>query len=94
MRWLILYLVLISILSVGLAVYDKAAAKRGARRVPEATLMLLGALGGAFAMFLAMQLLRHKTQHVKFMLGLPLLILSHAVLLYFLLFVWRVFGEF
>ena len=57
--------------------YDKHIARqnRGKRRVPERTLLLLGALGGAPAMLLTMLLIRHKTRHLKFMLGLPLLIL-------------------
>ena len=81
MRWLIIYLILISLWGVVLTLYDKGAAKRGARRVPEAVLFLTGALGGAFAMFLCMQ-------------GFPLMILAHAALLYYLLFVLRIFGEF
>ena len=93
-RYLILYLILISLPGVFLTLFDKAAAKRGARRVPEAVLMGVGALGGAFAEFLAMRIVRHKTQHAKFMLGLPLLIIAHAGLLYYLLFVLRLFGEF
>ena len=94
MRWLIIYLILISLWGVVLTLYDKGAAKRGARRVPEAVLFLTGALGGAFAMFLCMQIIRHKTAHASFMLGFPLMILAHAALLYYLLFVLRIFGEF
>ena len=45
-------------------------------------------------MFLCMRIVRHKTAHTKFMLGFPLMILGHALLLYYLLFVLRIFGEF
>ncbi len=93
MLWLIICLALISLLGVILTLYDKSAARRGAWRIPESALFLTGALGGAFAMFLCMQLIRHKTAHARFMLGFPLMILCHAALLYYLLFVLRVFGE-
>ncbi len=72
---LIIYLSVVSLGSVIVTVLDKAAAKRHAWRVPERTLLLLAALGGAPAMLTAMLIIRHKTRHLKFMLGLPLIIL-------------------
>ena len=72
---------------------DKNAASGGAWRVPEATLMLISALGGAVAMYVTMRIIRHKTKHKKFMWGIPLIVLVHVVLLvaFGLLygFVWR-----
>ena len=70
-----LYLLLISLIAVTLTVYDKYAAKKRPRhRTPERVLLLTGALGGAAAMYLTMLLIRHKTLHKKFMIGLPLMI--------------------
>ncbi len=71
---------IIAVTSVAATVYDKAAAKTKKRRIPEATLMLLGAAGGAMPMSITMKIIRHKTKHKKFMLGLPLLILLQAVI--------------
>ena len=71
----LLYLAVVSVGSVLITVLDKIAAKRHAWRIPERTLLILGALGGAPAMLITMLLIRHKTRHLKFMLGLPLLIL-------------------
>jgi uncharacterized membrane protein YsdA (DUF1294 family) len=91
-KWIVLgYLAAISLVSVAVTVYDKLAAKRRPRRrAPEKTLMLLGLSGGAAAMYVTMLLIRHKTQHKKFMIGLPLFIVLHvltaAVLLYFFIF--------
>lgn len=71
---------IIAVTSVAATVYDKVAAKTKKRRIPEATLMLLGAAGGAMPMFITMKIIRHKTRHKKFMLGLPLLILLQAII--------------
>ena len=80
MKWEALWLLLIGIVSVIVCVHDKRAAKRGAWRVPESTLLLLGLLGGALPMLATMLLIRHKTRHIMFMLGLPLEILLQAVI--------------
>ena len=75
------YLAVISIISVVVCIYDKFAAKHNPRhRTREATLLLLSALGGSVAMFITMQMIRHKTKHVKFMLGIPLIILAQAAI--------------
>ena len=76
----------VSALAVILTVYDKRAAKtRPRHRVRERTLLFTGLLGGAAAMLCTMLLIRHKTQHKKFMLGLPVMLLLHAAALAFLL---------
>lgn len=75
--YLAVYLVLISIISVIITVYDKSASKRKKWRIPENVLMLFAFFGGATAMYGMMQLIRHKTKHKKFMIGLPAFILMH-----------------
>ena len=52
---------------------DKLRAKRGARRVPEARLFLLALLGGGIGGFLGMYAFRHKTRHLQFVIGFPLI---------------------
>ncbi len=73
------YLAVISVVTVIVTVYDKIAAKKRPRhRVPENTLLLLAVLGGGPAEYLTMQLIRHKTKHIKFMIGLPVIILLES----------------
>lgn len=86
--WLILFawLGIISIISFVVTVYDKWAAKHNPRhRTRENTLLLLSLLGGSVVMFATMLTIRHKTKHMKFMLGIPAIMLlqAAAVLAYF-----------
>lgn len=81
-----MYLAVISVASVIVTVCDKIAAKKIPRhRTREATLLILSALGGSVLMFLTMLLIRHKTKHVKFMLGIPLIILIQLAIVWALL---------
>ena len=70
-----IYLGLISMVAAVLTVHDKRAARRGARRIKERTLLLVALLGGSVVMLAIMWLIRHKTRHRKFMLGIPAIIL-------------------
>ena len=80
------YLALISLISVIVCIYDKIAAKHNPRhRTRERTLLLLSALGGSVAMLLTMLVIRHKTRHVKFMLGIPVIILIQGAIAYFVI---------
>ena len=63
----------ISLVGIILTVYDKRIAGSGKRRIPEATLMTVGLLGAAGPMYLTMKKIRHKTQHKRFMVGLPVI---------------------
>ena len=80
------YILIMSLISIIVCIYDKKISKKNRveLRVPEKTLMLLSLFGGSVAMYLCMLLTRHKTKHVKFMLGIPLMIALHAVIIYLL----------
>ena len=79
------YLVIISIISVIACCYDKLMAIKGKRRISEKALLILSALGGGVAMLLTMYIIRHKTRHLKFMLGIPLIIAAQITILLFIL---------
>jgi len=72
--YIAVYLAVISLLAVILTIHDKRAARRHKWRVRESTLLLVSALGGSVAMLMTMLLIRHKTKHAKFMVGLPVII--------------------
>ena len=77
--WCIAFLI-VSALAAIITIYDKIVAGKGRRRVPEQTLFLIALSGGAAAMYFTMLIIRHKTCHKRFMLGLPLILLIHSIL--------------
>ena len=72
---LIAVLVVMSFLLFFVMGHDKRLSKTRKRRVPEATLFLLALLGGAMGGVIGMQTFRHKTQHLRFVIGFPLIAL-------------------
>ena len=80
-KLLLIYFIAISLISVIVCVADKARAKKGKWRIKESRLFLLSALGGGAAMYITMRLIRHKTLHKRFMIGIPLIIIAQTALL-------------
>ncbi|MBQ2766543.1 MAG: DUF1294 domain-containing protein [Clostridia bacterium] len=75
-----LWLMVISAVAIVVTIYDKIAAKKlPGRRTPEKILFLIACLGGSVAMYATMQLIRHKTQHKRFMIGIPLIITAQIL---------------
>lgn len=68
------YLVLVNAAAFLLMLVDKQKARKGAWRIPEATLLAVAALGGSIGAIAGMYIFRHKTRHLKFSLGLPLML--------------------
>ena len=74
------WLIIINLITVILTAYDKIAAKKFKHsRIPENTLIYLGILGGAAGEYITMLIIRHKTKHKKFMLGLPVIIIIQII---------------
>ena len=68
------YLVLINAAAFLLMLLDKQKSRRGAWRIPEKTLLTIAILGGSAGAIIGMYMFRHKTRHLKFALGLPLIL--------------------
>ena len=73
--WLTAYFLLISLIAITTTLLDKYRARRHKWRIPEATLLLLSALGGSAAMLITMRLIHHKTRKKKFMIGIPVILI-------------------
>jgi uncharacterized membrane protein YsdA (DUF1294 family) len=81
------YIAIISIVSIIVCIYDKKISKKNRveLRTPEKSLLILSALGGSVAMFVTMLIIRHKTKHFKFMVGIPVIMIIQAAV------VWALF---
>lgn len=83
---LAIYLIMINLIAVIVTIYDKLCAVKRRWRVKESTLLLLSALGGSICMYITMLLIRHKTRHIKFMLGIPLILIIQIIIVFL---IWR-----
>lgn len=79
MIYISVWLTVISLVTVGVTIADKSFAKSKRKRIPEATLFSLAILGGGAAEYITMKLIRHKTRHKSFMLGLPAIIILQLI---------------
>ena len=80
MIYLSIYLAIINALGLLLMLIDKRKARKHAWRIPERTLLTVAAIGGSLGTLIGMQLFRHKTKHLKFVLGIPTLLTLHIVI--------------
>ncbi|MBO4913489.1 MAG: DUF1294 domain-containing protein [Butyrivibrio sp.] len=71
---LIVYLISVNIIGFALMGNDKRRARKNAFRIPEATLFAFSIIGGSIGMLIGMYTFRHKTKHMTFKIGIPLII--------------------
>lgn len=60
---------------------DKFLATQGRRRISEASLLIMGALGGAPGLWAAMLLFRHKTRKPSFLAGAVLALITSIAII-------------
>ncbi|MDD3339748.1 MAG: DUF1294 domain-containing protein [Lachnospiraceae bacterium] len=78
MMYLSIYLIVVNLAAFSMYGIDKQKAIRHQWRISEAALIGVAVLGGGIGAFLGMRIFRHKTKHVKFVLGVPVCILLWA----------------
>lgn len=83
---LVYWLILVNLAAFILYGMDKSYAKKGARRIPEKTLLLWAFLGGSIGAFLGMKVFHHKTLKPKFAVTVPLLMVLEIVICGFCLY--------
>ncbi len=88
-QYLLIYLAAVNVAAFAAMGIDKAKAKAGAWRVPEATLFLLAVLGGSVGGILGMQLFRHKTKQKTFTVGFPAILVCQLALAAYILLKWK-----
>ena len=82
---LIIFLAITNLTCFFLMRHDKKCAEKGKWRVPEKTLFLSAALFGALGGVIAMRVFRHKTQHPKFKILFPLMLVLQASVIGYLI---------
>ncbi len=82
MELIYIWIAITSLIAFVLFGVDKARAKQRRRRIPERVLLGISALGGSVGALLGMQVFRHKTRHVKFLIGIPICLAINGIFLY------------
>ena len=82
---LVIYFFIINLFAIFLMKYDKVKAINNQYRVSEKTLYLIALILGGIGIYIGMYLFRHKTKHVKFTVGIPLIIILNILTIYYLI---------
>ena len=81
MKYLVIYLIVMNIIGFFIMAIDKHKAKKHAWRIPEKMLFLASLVGGSIGTWAGMYVFRHKTKHWYFVIGMPLILVLHVVLI-------------
>ncbi len=84
--YILSYAVIINIIGYIIMIIDKYKAKKNKWRIRESTIFIIGLVGGATGVVLGMTMFRHKTQHKKFYIGMPLIVIVQSILSIILLY--------
>jgi uncharacterized membrane protein YsdA (DUF1294 family) len=76
----IYYLVVINLIGLIIMKVDKQKAINHQYRISENTLWVIAFIGGALGTTLGMNLFRHKTKHLSFKIGFPILAIIEILL--------------
>ena len=87
LNWILpaVYLAAVNIAAFACMGADKHRAQMHRWRIRESTLFLLAAVGGSVGAILGMLVFHHKTRHLKFVLGMPIILVIQAAVVFFLL---------
>ena len=77
---LLAYLFIVNAAGFLLMLIDKIKAKKNTRRIPEKVLFLVALLGGSLGSLLGMYTFRHKTKHLSFVFGMPLIFAAQILI--------------
>ncbi len=80
------YLLIVNLWGFLQMLIDKKKAERNYWRISEFSLFIPAFLGGALGCILGMKLFRHKTKHLQFVIGMPLLLIIQVAAVLGLLF--------
>ncbi|WP_294129408.1 DUF1294 domain-containing protein [uncultured Clostridium sp.] len=85
MKFIFIYVFFTNLLLFILMGLDKRKAKLNHWRISEKTLFSLALMGGSIGGILGMYTFRHKTKHLKFTLGFPIIFLFQLIFIFLFL---------
>lgn len=80
-KYILIYLIVINLITFIVFAIDKICAIKKKWRYKEVSLFGMCFVGGAIGGFLAMHLFHHKTKKKVFVIGVPLIIIIHLVII-------------
>ena len=69
-----LYLLMLNLVALALIRVDKSRAVHREWRIPESRFLWMAILGGSIGIYAGCRLFRHKINHPKFMVGVPIIL--------------------
>lgn len=89
-KYFAIYLGIINVIGFLIMGIDKLKAKNGMWRIPENTLFLFAFLGGGIGTTAGMYAFRHKTKKMKFVIGMPAIVILEVLILVYLKFMIKI----
>ena len=86
---ILLILLLLNLMTFIVYGVDKLKAKKSKWRIPESTLLFLALIGGSIGAWLGLKVWQHKTQHKKFYIGIPLIMIAQVISVFALILQWE-----
>ena len=81
-KYFIIYLIIINVISFIAMYLDKRKARYGKWRIPEQSLFILALIGGSIGAIIGMYTFRHKTKKLRFSIGFPVILVLQIVLIF------------
>ena len=77
---ILIYFLAINIIAFIVYGIDKLKARKNLWRIPESTLLLIAVIGGSIGAWMGMYVWHHKTMHLKFKYGVPIILVAQVAL--------------
>lgn len=79
------YFLIINLIAFIIMGIDKKKAKKRQWRIPEKTLFLNAIIGGSIGMIIGMKFFHHKTKHLSFQLGIPIILVIQLLVFFIII---------
>lgn len=82
---LVIYLLVINFITLIAFIIDKKNAIKHRYRISEKILFFLSLIGGSVGALVGMYVFRHKSKKLKFVIGIPLILVMEVIIILYLL---------